>query len=46
MVRDDDQLREAVHTTKHQPGRDIGVPGGIRTAQSFARLGLIDEYVS
>lgn len=45
MVRDDDQLREAVHTAKNQPGADIGVPGGIRTAQSFARLGLIDEYV-
>jgi dihydrofolate reductase len=45
MVRDDDQLREAVHAAKDQPGRDIGVPGGIRTAQSFARLGLIDEYV-
>jgi dihydrofolate reductase len=45
MVRDDDQLREAVHAAKNQPGRDIGVPGGIRTAQSFARLGLIDEYV-
>jgi dihydrofolate reductase len=45
MVRDDDQLREAVRAAKHQPGRDIGVPGGIRTAQSFARLGLIDEYV-
>jgi dihydrofolate reductase len=45
IVRDDDQLREAVHAAKNQPGRDIGVPGGIRTAQSFARLGLIDEYV-
>jgi dihydrofolate reductase len=27
------------------PGGDLGVPGGVRTAQRFARLGLIDEYV-
>ena len=45
MVRDDDDLHEAVNAAKRQPGRDIGVPGGIRTAQAFARLGLIDEYV-
>ncbi|HET9967225.1 MAG TPA: hypothetical protein VFQ68_03250 [Streptosporangiaceae bacterium] len=24
---------------------DLGVPGNVRTAQRFARLGLIDEYV-
>jgi dihydrofolate reductase len=30
---------------KQQPGRDLGVPGGIRTAQTFVRLGLVDEYV-
>jgi len=23
----------------------LGVPGGIRTAQTFVRLGLVDEYV-
>jgi dihydrofolate reductase len=45
LVRGDDDLRQAVNAAKHQPGRDIGVPGGIRTAQVFARLGLIDEYV-
>jgi dihydrofolate reductase len=44
VVRNDSDLREAVNTAKQQPGRDIGVPGGIRTAQTFARLGLIDEY--
>jgi dihydrofolate reductase len=30
---------------KQQAGKDLGVPGGIRTAQTFVRLGLIDEYV-
>jgi dihydrofolate reductase len=35
----------AVTEIKRQPGRDLGVPGGVRTAQRFARLGLIDEYV-
>lgn len=45
VVRDDADLRDAVAAVKRQPGRDIGVPGGIRTAQTFARLGLIDEYV-
>jgi dihydrofolate reductase len=45
IVRDDNDLREAVNAAKHEPGRDIGVPGGIRTAQAFARLDLIDEYV-
>jgi dihydrofolate reductase len=45
LVRDDADLGDAVSHAKQQPGRDIGVPGGIRTAQTFARLGLIDEYV-
>ena len=45
VVRDDADLREAVNAAKRQQGRDIGVPGGIRTAQNFVRLGLIDEYV-
>lgn len=41
----DDQVRAAVLAVKSQPGRDIGVPGGIRTARTLIRLGLIDEYV-
>lgn len=45
VVRDDAGLRDAVNAVKRQQGRDIGVPGGIRTARAFARLGLIDEYV-
>jgi len=45
VVRDDDDLVAAVTEIKRQPGHDIGVPGGVRTAQRFARLGLLDEYV-
>ncbi len=39
------KLVEEVTKVKRQSGRDLGVPGGIRTAQTFVRLGLIDEYV-
>jgi len=45
VVKSDQDLVEAVKKMKQQQGRDLGVPGGIRTAQTFVRLGLIDEYV-
>ena len=45
VARGDDELIAAVTEIKRKPGRDIGVPGGVRTAQRFARLGLIDDYV-
>jgi dihydrofolate reductase len=45
VARSDDELAAAVARFKQQPGGDLGVPGGVRTAQRFARLGLIDEYV-
>jgi len=45
LVKSDTDLVEAVTKFKQQPGKDLGVPGGIRTAQTFVRLGLIDEYV-
>lgn len=45
VVKNDHDLVEAVKKIKQQPGKDLGVPGGIRTAQTFVRLGLIDEYV-
>jgi dihydrofolate reductase len=45
VVKSDQDLVEAVKKMQQQPGRDLGVPGGIRTAQTFVRLGLIDEYV-
>jgi dihydrofolate reductase len=44
LVQGDNDLVEAVTKLKQQPGRDLGVIGGIRTAQTFARLGFIDEY--
>ena len=45
VARSDDELAAAVARFRDQPGGDLGVPGGVRTAQRFARLGLIDEYV-
>jgi dihydrofolate reductase len=45
VVHDDEQLADAVRKEKAKPGKDLGVPGGIRTAQAFVRLGLVDEYV-
>jgi dihydrofolate reductase len=45
VVRDDAEVVAAVEAVKRRPGGDIGVPGGVRTAQTFARLGLFDEYV-
>jgi dihydrofolate reductase len=45
LVKSDNHLIEVVKKMKQQPGKDLGVPGGIRTAQTFVRLGLIDEYV-
>jgi dihydrofolate reductase len=45
VVKSDNDLVEAVKKSKQQPGKNLGVPGGIRTAQTFVRLGLIDEYV-
>ncbi len=45
VVKDDSELIHAVTQLKQRPGKDIGIPGGVRTAQKFARLGLLDEYI-
>jgi dihydrofolate reductase len=45
VVRDDKDVIEAVNRLKNQSGKNIGVPGGVRTAQKIARLGLVDEYL-
>ena len=45
VMKSDQDLVEAVQRIKQLPGKNLGVPGGIRTAQMFVRLGLIDEYV-
>lgn len=45
LVKSDNDLIDAVARLKRMPGKDIGVPGGVRTGQKFARLGLVDEYI-
>jgi dihydrofolate reductase len=45
VAPDDSTLVAAVTAIKQRPGRDLGLPGGVRTARAFSRLGLIDEYV-
>ncbi len=45
LVKSDSELIDAVRKLKQRTGRDFGVPGGVRTAQKFARLGLVDEYI-
>lgn len=45
VVKGDNDLVDAVMKLKQRPGKDIGVPGGVRTARTFVRLGLVDEYV-
>jgi dihydrofolate reductase len=45
VAPDDAALITAVNEIKQRPGRDLGLPGGVRTARTFARLGLIDQYV-
>lgn len=45
VARDDAALVDAVTKLKGQPGKDLLLSGGVRTAQKFVRLGLVDEYV-
>jgi dihydrofolate reductase len=45
VVKSDNEFIDAVNKFKNQPGRNIGVPGGVRTAQKIASLGLADEYL-
>lgn len=45
VVRNDQDLVDLVARLKTRPGKDIGIPGGVRTGQKFARLGLVDEYI-
>jgi dihydrofolate reductase len=41
----DEELVRFVAELKAQPGREIHLAGGAGLAQSFARLGLVDEYL-
>lgn len=45
VARNDRELVGAVKKIKQRTKGDIYVPGGVRTAQNFSRLGLIDEYI-
>jgi dihydrofolate reductase len=45
VAKSDQELLEAVTRLKQQEGSNLAVIGGVRTAQTFVRLGLIDEYV-
>jgi dihydrofolate reductase len=40
----DEELVRFVADLKARPGRDIHLAGGAQLAQSFVRLGLVDEY--
>jgi len=44
VVKSDQDLVEAVTKLKQQEGPDFAVIGGVRTARTFVRLGLVDEY--
>ena len=39
-----DQIAEAIHAIKQQPGKDIWFLGSTTLAQTFMQLDLIDEY--
>jgi dihydrofolate reductase len=39
-----DNIAEEIQKLKQQPGKNMVVAGGATVAQTFARLGLIDEY--
>jgi dihydrofolate reductase len=45
LISDDASIIEAVTKIKEQPGKDIVVFGGVRIAQTLARLDLIDDYL-
>ncbi len=45
VAKNDTVLVEAVTRIRERNDYDTYVPGGVRTAQNFSRLGLIDEYI-
>jgi dihydrofolate reductase len=45
VAEEDSVLVDAVNNLKKQAGRDLVLSAGVRTAQKFARLSLVDEYV-
>lgn len=45
VAEDDSEFTKVVNEITERKGGDIYVPGGVRTGQKFARLGLLDEYI-
>jgi dihydrofolate reductase len=45
VVKDDSEFARVVNEISQGKGGDIYVPGGVRTGQKFAGLGLVDEYI-
>ena len=45
VAKDDNALVEAVTQRKREHRGDLGLPGGVRTAQKFTRLGLVAEFM-
>ena len=44
LARNDEDIIKFVNNLKAQSGGDIHLSGGASLAQSFVRLGLVDEY--
>lgn len=44
VVSSDDEIRSFVEDLKAQPGGEIHLSGGARLAQTFVRLGLVEEF--
>jgi dihydrofolate reductase len=45
VAKNDKELTSAVNKIRKSEGGNICIPGGVRTAQNFSRLHLIDEYI-
>jgi len=45
LAKDDNEFTKVVNQIAQRKGGDIYIPGGVRTGQKFARLGLVDEYI-
>ena len=39
-----DNIAEAIHQLKHEPGLDLLIVGSATLVQSLTNLGLVDEY--
>ena len=44
VARSDDEFTKFVADLQAQPGKNIHLAGGAQLAQTFVRLGLVDEY--